>query len=130
MKLFKLLTTFSSLITLVATLQEPITFDYSYKVIANSSSVRDVQIAYLYKESLIKLYESLTFEYEERDYQSIIINNLDKFCFDETCHCYYNGTINLIIGQGVGVTLKGQLKKNACDESVIHEKFYIFELFN
>lgn len=130
MKLQMLIATFSSLFTLAMVIQEPISFDYSYRVIANSSSFSDIQKAYLYKEQLIDLYEDLVFEYEERDYQNIIMVNIDKFCFDDTCHSYYNGSIVLIIGHGVGTTLTGNLKRNVCDESVIREKFYIFELFN
>ena len=35
----------------------------------------------------------------------------------------------VIIGNGLGPIYKGKLRKNECDESVIREKFYIFELF-
>ena len=127
---FKLLVVlFSAASTLVITIQEPVSFSYEYKVISNSSSPSDVIEAYLYKEKLIELYEELVFDFSSRDHQTIIINNIDKFFFDKTCHSYYNGKINLIIGKGVGPALQGKLKQDICDESVIHEKFYIFELF-
>ena len=105
-------------------LKEPINFEYKYKVISASNSPTDIQQAYIYKEKLIEQYEKLVFNFEERDYQQIIKDNISSFEF------YYNGKINLIIGKGLGLTFSGDLKHNICDENAIHEKFYIFEIFN
>ena len=72
----------------------------------------------------------LCFEYLERDYQDIIIENIDLFKFDEYCYPdYKNGAIIIVIGNGNGPTYKGDLRKNSCDGSVVREKFYIYELF-
>lgn len=111
-------------------LNEPISFEYKYKVISNSNHPFDVKEAYNYKEKLIDQYESLVFGYQERDYQTIIKQNLNLFEFSEDCSCYYNGQIVLVIGNGTGLTLEGDLRHNVCDENAIREKFYIFELFN
>ena len=76
-------------------------------------------------------YTELCFEYLERDYQDIIIENIDLFKFDEYCYPdYKNGAIIIVIGNGNGPTYKGDLRKNSCDGSVVREKFYIYELFN
>lgn len=114
----------------VLTLNEPISFSYTYKVIGASNNIIDVKNAYLYKERLIDTYEDLVFDYSSNEHQKIIEDNLDKFRFDEHCYVHYNGTIILIIDQGLGYTLEGKLKKNVCDEETKNEKFYIFELFN
>lgn len=129
MKINSLILLFSSISTVMITIQEPVSFTYEYKIVSNSNSPEDIVKTYLYKEKLIETYEDLVFDFDNRDHQTIIINNIDKFVFDNECHCFYNGKINLVIGKGIGVTLEGKLKQNICDESVINEKFYIFELF-
>lgn len=129
MKLEALIVLFSGASTVMMSVHEPVCFSYQYNVVSNSNSPDDVIKTYLYKEQLIDLYEDLVFDFSSRDHQTIIRNNIDKFCFDSTCHSYYNGKINLVIGKGLGVSLQGKLKQDICDESVIREKFYIFELF-
>ena len=111
-------------------LKEPINFEYKYKVISASNSPYDIQQAYIYKEKLIEQYEKLVFNFEQRDYQQIIKDNISSFEFSSCCNAYYNGKINLIIGKGLGLTFSGDLKHNICDENAIREKFYIFEIFN
>ena len=81
-------------------------------------------------ENLIEQYEKLVFNFEQRDYQQIIKDNISSFEFSSCCNAYYNGKINLIIGKGLGLTFSGDLKHNICDENAIREKFYIFEIFN
>ncbi len=129
MKINSLILLLSSVSTVMISVQEPVSFTYEYKIVSNSNSPEDIVKTYLYKEKLIETYEDLVFDFASRDHQTIIINNIDKFVFDSECHCFYNGKINLVIGKGIGVTLEGKLKQNICDESVINEKFYIFELF-
>ena len=59
-------------------LKEPINFEYKYKVISASNSPTDIQQAYIYKEKLIEQYEKLVFNFEERDYQQIIKDNISS----------------------------------------------------
>ena len=120
---------FSSLSTVMMCVDNPSSFSYEYNIVSNSNTPEDIIKTYLYKEQLIDLYEDLVFDFASRDHQTIIRNNINKFCFDSTCHSFYNGKINLVIGKGLGVSLQGKLKQDICDESVIREKFYIFELF-
>lgn len=111
--------------------KSPETFDYKYKIIANSYHPVDDMNVYNYKEKLINKYQELCFSHLEREYTEIIVNNINSFCFDSNCvSSYKDGGILLIIGNGNGRTYTGNLKKNECDESVIREKFYIYELFN
>ena len=125
---------FLTSITLISTIavctQEPVSFSYTYKVIGASRSVDDIKNTYFYKEKLIETYENLVFEYSKNDHQTIIVNNLDMFKFDEHCSVYYNGTIVLLIDQGLGYVLEGKLKTNVCDEEAKNEKYFILELFS
>ena len=75
-------------------LKEPINFEYKYKVISASNSPTDIQQAYIYKEKLIEQYEKLVFNFEQRDYQQIIKDNISSFEFSSCCNAYYNGKIN------------------------------------
>ena len=114
----------------VETLMEPLNFQYQYKVVGNSYHPFDQNQIYFYKEKLIDNYEYLVFGFDEKEHGNIIKNNIDTFVFDDNCIAsYQQGQIILIIGNGLGPIYKGKLRKNECDESVIREKFYIFELF-
>lgn len=126
---YKLLIPIISLLG-VETIIEPINFQYQYRVVGNSYHPFDQNQIYFYKEKLIDNYEKLVFGFEEREYGSIIENNISSFEFDNNCIAsYQKGEIILIIGNGLGPLYKGKLRRNECDESVIREKFYIFELF-
>jgi len=118
------------LTTIGAKLQTSTSFNYTYQIITNSYSLNDEVQGYYYKERLIDEYEALAFHNEERKHQEIIMANIDRFKFDDNCYpYYYNGGIFVIIGNGQGMSIKGHLRKNECDESVIREKIYIFDLF-
>ena len=106
-------------------------FQYQYRITANSNHPFEYASVYSYREKLIAQYESLCFSHSERDYQDILMQNISSFRFDEFCTpSYYNGELRLIIGNGLGRTYTGKLKKNACDEETVHEKLYIYELFH
>ena len=126
---YKMLIPFISLLG-VGTISEPLNFQYQYKVVGYSYHPFDQNQIYFYKEKLIDTYEYLVFGFDEREHGNIIKNNIDSFVFDDNCiSAYQEGQIVLIIGIGLGPIYKGKLRKNECDESVIREKFYIFELF-
>ena len=126
---YKMLIPFISLLG-VGTISEPLNFQYQYKVVGNSYHPFDQNQIYFYKEKLIDTYEYLVFGFDEREHGNIIKNNIDSFVFDDYCiAAYQEGQIVLIIGNGLGPIYKGKLRKNECDENVIREKFYIFELF-
>ena len=126
---YKMLIPFISLLG-VGTISEPLNFQYQYKVVGNTYHPFDQTQIYFYKEKLIDTYEYLVFGFDEREHGNIIKNNIDSFVFDDNCiAAYQEGQIVLIIGNGLGPIYKGKLRKNECDENVIREKFYIFELF-
>ena len=71
-------------------LKEPINFEYKYKVISASNSPTDIQQAYIYKEKLIEQYEKLVFNFEQRDYQQIIKDNISSFEFSSCCNASFS----------------------------------------
>lgn len=116
--------------TISVRMQTSVSFQYTYTIITNSYYPNDEINGYYYKEKLIDCYEDLVFSHEEREYQDLIINNIDKFKFDDNCYPYYhNGSIVILIGDAQGLRINGHLRKNECDEGVIREKIYIFDLF-
>ena len=121
---------FTLLMTFSYKFQESPSFKYTYQIVTNSYSVNDEIKGYYYKEKLIDCYEQLVFSYPENEHQEIIKNNINLFKFDDDCYPYYhNGSIVIIIKNGQGMIINGHLRKNECEEGVIREKVYIFDLF-
>ena len=130
MKISGLLSCVALLSAVGGALNEPVSFTYTYRIVGNSYHPADQTSLYYYKEQLIDQYEALVFGNEEREYPDILKKNIGTFRFDDQCiPAYSNGSLLLVIGNGNGMTIKGNLRRNGCDENVIREKFYIFELF-
>lgn len=106
-------------------------FQYSYEIVSNSRSAKDVTELYYYKEKIIDAYESYIMPLGYEKIEEAVKNNLQLFCFQEDARCsYINGTIVVLLGNAKGVEMKGQLRKNTCDGTVIREKIFILELFS
>lgn len=117
-------------IFLTGAIKEEKPFQYAYEIRANSYAIKDSVNLYYYKENLIDIYENLVFDLDARYHQAAIECNLNLFKIDESTTPYYKeGRILLIIGKGKGEQIKGRLRKNACDEDVIREKYYLFDIF-
>lgn len=132
MKLFFLSTCIlSSLAFLASNLKDvSSSFKYSYQIKANSFSPRDNVNLYYYKEKLIDKYEEIAFTLKEEYLSDALRTNISAFKFDDTCFpSYSNGSIILTIGKGKGTVVEGKLRQNICDEDVIREKIYIFDIF-
>ena len=131
MKIQLITTAISSFLFLLSTVEESTAFKYAYQIKANSYSPRDSVNLYYYKEKLIEKYEELTFTLKQSYINSFLKDNISLFEFDETCSAkYINGTILLTLGQGKGSVIEGKLRVNACDDSVIREKIYLFDIFS
>ena len=105
-------------------------FEYKYQIKTKSYSPLDDAAGYNYKEQMIDKFEYELFTLSEEDHTLYIINNLDHFKLsDDASVSYQMGTICVTIGEGKGKVIKGQFRKNVCDEKVLREKYYIFELF-
>ena len=109
---------------------EPYNFTYRFMIIANSYSLNDEKKAFDVKEKLIKKYEYLCFGLDESYHKDIVKSHIDDFKFEKNITSYYSkGMIVLKIGNGLGYTIKGNLRKSECDDYVINEKIYFFEIF-
>ncbi|MGN1295523.1 MAG: hypothetical protein ACI4U5_03865 [Bacilli bacterium] len=106
-------------------------FKYMYSIRAASYSPLDEGTLYTYKEKLIDIYENLCLDVDERYHEQLIKNNIKLFSFNSAATSYYaNGMINVVIGKGKGSKIQGRLRKNSCDNEVIREKIYIFDILN
>ena len=107
-------------------------FKYMYSFRASSYSPLDEGTLYTYKEKLIDIYEDLCLNVEERYHEQLIRNNIKLFSFNSSSITafYSNGMINVVIGKGKGSKIQGRLRKNSCDNEVIREKIYIFDILN
>lgn len=109
---------------------EPYNFAYKFMIITNSYSLEDQKRGFDIKEKLINEYEYLCFDINEKYHKDIIKSHISDFKFEKDISSYYsNGQIVLRIGNGIGYVIKGNLRKTKCDDSVIDEKIYFFEIF-
>jgi len=106
-------------------------FQYTYEIVSNSRSAKDITELYYYKEKIIDTYEEYIMPLGYEKIEEAVKNNLQLFCFEEDARCsYIQGTIVVLLGKAQGVEMKGQLRKSTCDTTVIREKLFILDLFS
>lgn len=106
-------------------------FKYKYEITGNSKSANDIYNLYEYKEKLIDIYDEHFLALNDTEREKKLINNNQLFKIDENCRAYYaSGTIVVLVGDGKGLTITGDLRYDTCDETVIRTKIYIFDIFN
>lgn len=117
-------------LTVVAGLKyEP--FKYEYQIVANSNSIPDMVRLYEYKEKVIETYEANFLDSSREEIEKELKNNMFIFCYDYDVRAYFAyGAIVLMIGSANGACLKGDLRKDSCDETVIRSKVFLFDLFS
>lgn len=107
-----------------------ISFNYKYRIKGNSFSPMDSATVYSYKEEMIEKYEDFFLTMEEEYQVKYISRNIDFFkLYDNAEVSNIAGTICITIGEGKGILLEGQFRKNECDSEVINEKYFILEIF-
>ncbi len=100
-------------------------FKYAYLIQANSYSNSDKIAAFKMKELVVDKYEKLCFSFQENYYNDILKARIKEFEFNKNINAeYYHGMIMIKIGTGKGYQIKGDLKRNSCDDSTITEKFF------
>lgn len=105
-------------------------FEYKYQIKTASYTPLDEAAGYYYKEKMIDKFEYELFTLEENEHTEYVINNLEHFKLsDDAKVSYQMGTICITLGEGKGRIIRGNFRKNECDEKVIREKYYILELF-
>ena len=105
-------------------------FKYKYQIKTNSYNPLDEAAGYYYKEEMIDKFEYELFSLSKENHTNYVVNNLEHFKLcDDAQVSYQMGTICVTLGNGQGKIIKGEFRKNECDEQVIREKYYILELF-
>lgn len=105
-------------------------FEYKYTVVADSNDVNDLMYMYRVKENLIDKYESLVFNINEKYHKGTIIDNLDYFDGKDYEAYYKNDSIYIVIGEGKGKSISGDLRRNSCDTKPVRVQFFFSEFFN
>ena len=79
---------------------------------------------------MLNKYNDYLLTMDENSKKVYIIKNIDFFkLYDNVSVNNIAGTICVTIGEGRGMLLEGQFRKNECDSEVINEKYFILELF-
>ncbi|MDD6302653.1 MAG: hypothetical protein PUA56_05110 [Bacillales bacterium] len=105
-------------------------FNYKFEIKTNSINPIDEAAGYYYKENMIDKYEKYFFTLDKSLHAKFVEENLDFFALSDDAYVTKQfGTIHICLGKGNGFTIKGAFRKNECDEEVIREKCYIFDLF-
>lgn len=104
-------------------------FSYKYKITASSDEVSDMLVMYDVKQDFLKKYNELVLTLNSEYHRDAVIDNLDEFIEKEKGVCkYLNETIVIVIGEGKGGSIEGNLKTNICDEETTNYKIYLFDL--
>lgn len=102
-------------------------FLYKYKVIANDNSALGLINLYNAKQHLLTFYSDKILYKDPTLHQHLIIENLQEFAYENSVARYEEGMIVIIIGEGKGSIINGELRKNFCDENVTNNRIYIIE---
>lgn len=95
-----------------------------FKIVADKDSP---QTAYQVKNELIASFQELVMGLDESEYSFAIENNLE-----ETSRIFYDhSTITVVLGNGDGIILEGELKTNYCvkERENIETHFFFWEIF-
>jgi hypothetical protein len=72
----------------------------------------------------------LVFNINENYHKQTILDNLDYFDGKDYETYYRNNSIYIIIGDGKGKSIEGDLRKNSCDTKPVRVQFFFSEFFN
>jgi hypothetical protein len=104
-------------------------FNYEYEIVLNSNENKDVIQGYIYKEHLINEYNLVISSLEESLVTKAVEANIDRFALEGSRGEYRGGKIIIFIGEAKGDSIKGNLKRNTCDDSNIRVKFFFSKFF-
>jgi hypothetical protein len=105
-------------------------FEYKYTVVADSNDVDDLMYMYRVKEKLIDKYEGLIFNVNEKYHKQTIIDNLEYFDGEDYETYYKDESIYIVIGDGKGKSISGDLRRNSCDSKPVRVQFFFSKFFN
>lgn len=105
-------------------------FEYSYTIVSSSNSVSDLMEMYKIKEKMIDNYEGLVFNINENYHKQTIIDNLELFSGSNYRAYYKNDELYIVIGDGNGKAISGDLRRNSCDSKPVRVQFFFSEFFS
>ena len=105
-------------------------FNYSYTIVASSNDMSDLMELYNVKEKTIDNYETLVFNINENYHTQTIVDNLEYFSSDNYTAYYKNNELYIVIGEGKGKQVSGDLRRNGCDVKPIRVQFYFSKFFS
>ena len=104
-------------------------FTYKYVITANSNSVKDMLVMYDVKQEFISIYNNLVLTINESHHEKVVKDNINTFIDPSIgTSTYTKGKIVIVIGDGKGGSIEGELRKNACDEDAVNYRIYLFDL--
>lgn len=125
----KLITTAFASVLGISTLTAQPSFSYKYKITANSNSAGDLLTLYEVKQDFLTTYNNLILTVNEVYHEQTIKDNLTNFIDESIGNAKYeNDKIIIIIGEGKGNSLEGDLKRNICDNETTNYRIYLFDL--
>ena len=86
-------------------------FLYKYKVIANDNSALGLINLYNAKQHLLTVIVIKFYIKDPTLHQHLIIENLQEFAYENSVARYEEGMIVIIIGEGKGSIINGELRK-------------------
>ena len=105
-------------------------FEYKYTVVADSNDINDLMYMYKVKEKTIDKYEGLVFNINENYHKQTIIDNLVYFDGEDYKTYYKDDSIYIVIGDGKGKSISGDLRRNSCDSKPVRVQFFFSEFFS
>lgn len=106
------------------------TFSYSYTIVSSSNSSSDLMYMYNVKEKTIDNYESLAFNVNESYHKQTILDNIEYFSGDDYVAYYKNDSLYIVIGEGKGKSISGDLRKNSCDTKPVRVQLFFSKFFS
>ena len=105
-------------------------FTYSYTIVADSNSASDLMYMYKVKEKTIDNYESIAFNVNENYHKQSVLDNLEYFSGEDYVAYYKNDSIYVVIGDGKGKSISGDLRKNSCDSKPVRVQLFFSKFFS
>ena len=114
----------------VGSMEKKENFKYSYTIVSNSNDISDLMYMYNVKEKIIDDYENLVFNVNENHHHEIIQNSIEIFSGDDYRTEYRNGVLHIVIGEGKGNIITGDLRKNSCDSKPVRVQLFFSKFFS
>ncbi len=117
-----------TLSTLFTGSSECVPFSFEYRVVASDNTASELVHLYEVKEYMLIEYDNLIMDIENDEISQVIYENYSKMCNSSDAQInYVDGVIEIIIGEGKGISLKGKFKSSYCDSRTINGRYYFIE---